>query len=198
MKNYLILCLILLSFNLQSATNWGQKLGGFTPEKFVVSKDSLKALTIEPAKKLFIKNLEAYFFKLNDQYKTMLKLDYGPFGNKWQMSRFEMELSPLTTIDQLLAESLETKINQIIVSDYNDFIGSEFVQSNHKVFDHDNEIFELKKEIIFLKQRIELMKAEEPKEAPVPVEQGLPYIWFAAILIGSAGISIGIKRSKFI
>lgn len=198
MKNYLILCLILASFQLQSATNWGQKLTGFTPEKFVVQKDAIKPLAIDSAKKAYLKNLEAYFYKLNDLYKTNLKLDYGPFGNKWQMSRFEMELNSLTTVEQLLADTLETKINEIIVSDYKDFISSEFVLSNHRVFDHENEIFELKKEIIFLKQKIELLKAEEPKEAPVPVEQGLPYLWFVGILIGSAGISIAIKRAKFI
>jgi len=184
--------------HLQSATNWGQKLAGFTPEKFIVQRDSLKSLAIEPAKKAYLKNLEAYFSKLNDEYKTKNKLDYSPFGNKWQMSRFDMELSQIMTLEQLLAESLETKINEIVISDYKDFIGSEFVLSNHKVFDHDEEIFELKKEIIYLKQRIELMKAEEPKEAPAPVEQGIPYFWFAAILIGSAGMSIAIKRAKFI
>lgn len=188
----------MLSFQLQSATNWGNKLGGFTPDPFVIPKDTLKTQTLELAKKTLMKNLEAHLSKQNDTYKTNMKLDYSPFGHKWQTGRVEMEMNQFTTIDQLMTESFEKKINEIIVSDFKDFISSEFVLSTHKVFDHDNEIFELKKEIIFLKQKIELMKAEEPKEAPVPVEQGLPYLWFIGILIGSAGISIAIKRAKFI
>lgn len=193
------LVLLLSSYSLFGASNWSKKLSEFTPVAFVMPRDGLKDLSLDEAKKGVLKSLAGHFSRLNDLYKTQLKLDYSPFGSRWQIGRFEMEMNQLTTIDLLLGEKFEKKINEIILTDYKDFISSEFVLSNHKVFDHENEIYELKKQIIFLNQQIEMLqKAGKEAALPVEPEKQTSYLLIFGVLIGAAIISILVKRAKFI
>lgn len=199
MKIVFLFTLILGAISSQAATDWSNKLGSFVPDKFLIPKDKLKGLALPEAKELVKKTIGNHYLILNGNYKTRLKLDYSPFGGKWQMGRLEMELNQILTLDQLQSDEFETKVNTIILSDYKEFIGSEFVLSNHKIFDHELEIYNLKKEIIFLTQQIEVLKkTSKDQEEPTSAEQGIPYIFIIATLIGAAGISILIKRAKFI
>lgn len=69
-----------------------------------------------------------------------------------------------------------------------------------KVFDHETEIYNLKKELISVTQQLEILKAsaKEPKPEPEPQGSGMNFVQMGVLLVMSAVISILVKKAPFL
>lgn len=203
-----MLRILLISFSLimitpeAEATDWNTVLKSYVPRKFVLPADELKGLEVIPAKGIVKKSWLKYYVSLGEDFNKATKTDYSPFSNKWVIGGIDYELAKYTSLDQLLSPAFEAHVNTIAQNHYNDFISSDYVVSGHKIYDHNEEIFLLKKEIIFLKQNMELIKKlnkEEVVVAPQEQEEKPQYLIIGVLMmIVSLLTSVLMEKLKLI
>lgn len=202
MKTIFTLLYLTLFYHLSFAgTDWNKKLRTFQPMKFQVAKEHVSGITLEEAKTAFKKDIREFYSKLDDQYKSQMKVDYSPFNGRWLLGSWDMVLGGITANEQLLTPEFEKTINDKILKDYQDFYESEFVISNHKVFDHEIEIYNLKKELISVSQQLEVLKATAKEDKPESIPQesrSINVLQMGVLLLISAVISFLIKKAPFL
>lgn len=178
-----------------AATDWNLVLKSYVPKKFVLPSEELRGLELVPARNVVKSYWLKYYVDLGEDFSKATKTDYSPFANKWVIGGVDFELLKYTSLDQLLTPAFEAHVGSIAQSHYDDFVNSEYVVSGHKIFDHNEEIFLLKKEIIYLKQNMELIKKLNKEEDLTPQE---PDHTKQYLILGVATVIVSLLTSVFI
>lgn len=157
-----LLVLLVLSFAPQVfSKDWKKAISQFQIQNFSIPLKEVESLSAEEAKKKIYNDYIKYVFKLSEDYKASLGVDYTPFIGAFQQTAVKDFIDKFETIDSNAIAAIVDKVNSGIKYDFFYFKEYDFGLSMHQLYDLKVAVEAQKNEIIHLNAQVSTLQKEQ-------------------------------------